>query len=89
MQVLDFLKQKAAGEAIVTEEPEEEDAKVVDLMAALEPSLEAAKKSGSRKRTSSAPKKRSSPAKSSASKSTATKSTSRRSSSSGSKRKSA
>jgi DNA end-binding protein Ku len=75
VEVLDFLKKKAAGEEIVTEEPEEEQAKVVDLMAALEASLEAAKKSGSRPRPSSKSTK-------------STKSTSRRSSS-GSKRKSA
>ena len=49
VQVLDFLKKKAAGEEIVVEEPEEDEARVVDLMAALEASLEAAKKSGGRK----------------------------------------
>ncbi len=94
VQVLDFLKKKAAGEEIVVEEEPEEQSNVTDLMAALEASLDAAKKTGSRRRSSStASKKSSSPAKkssSSAKKSTssAKKSTSRRSSS-GSKRKSA
>jgi DNA end-binding protein Ku len=84
VQVLDFLKKKAAGEEIVTEEDEDEDAKVVDLMAALEASLDAAKKSGSGKRTSSAPKKRAS-----APKKRSSAAPKKRSSSSGSKRKSA
>jgi len=92
VQVLDYLKKKAAGEEIVVEEEPEEQAKVTDLMAALEASLQAAKKTGSRsspssprrsssssKRSSSSPKK--APAKRSSS-------TPRRSSS-GSKRKSA
>ena len=55
VQVLDYLKKKAAGEEIVVEEEAEEQAEVVDLMAALEASLEAAKKKGSgssRKRSS-------------------------------------
>ena len=82
IEVLDYLKQKAAGKEIVVEEEPEEQAKVVDLMAALEASLEAAKKGGSRRKTSTASSKKSSrPAKKSSS-------TSRRSSS-GSKRKSA
>ncbi|HEV7865894.1 MAG TPA: Ku protein [Acidimicrobiia bacterium] len=94
VEVLDFLKKKAAGEEIVTEEPEEEDAKVVDLMAALEASLEAAKKGGSRRKPSSTASKAAKSTK--ATKSTraaksakAAKSTSSRRSSSGSKRKSA
>jgi DNA end-binding protein Ku len=49
VEVLDFLKKKAAGEEIVVEEEQEEESNVVDLMAALEASLEAAKKGGSRK----------------------------------------
>jgi DNA end-binding protein Ku len=91
VQVLDFLKKKAAGDEIVTEEPEEEQAKVVDLMAALEASLEAAKKSGSRRRSpasKSSSARKSSPSKSSASKSSPSKSPAKRSGS-GSKRKSA
>jgi DNA end-binding protein Ku len=83
VQVLDFLKKKAAGKEIVVESEPEEQAEVVDLMAALEASLEAAKKTGSRrpssKRSSSSAKK--APAKKSSSPS--------RRSSSGSKRKSA
>jgi DNA end-binding protein Ku len=44
-RVLEYIEQKAKGEEIVREEPEEEnDGKVVDLLAALEASLEAAKK---------------------------------------------
>jgi DNA end-binding protein Ku len=81
IQVLDFLKKKAAGEEIVVEEEPEEQAEVADLMAALEASLEAAKKNGSRRSSSSSAKKSASSAKRSSS-------TSRRSSS-GSKRKSA
>ena len=91
VQVLDFLKKKAAGEDIVVEEEPEEQAKVVDLMAALEASLDAAKKTGSRRRSSSSAKKSSSSAKRSSSKKAPAKksgSTARRSSS-GSKRKSA
>jgi DNA end-binding protein Ku len=49
VQVLDFLKKKAAGEEIVVDEEPEEESNVVDLMAALEASLEAAKKGGSKK----------------------------------------
>jgi DNA end-binding protein Ku len=48
VEVLDFLKKKAAGEEIVTPEEPEEQTNVVDLMAALEASLEAAKKAGTR-----------------------------------------
>ena len=79
VQVLDYLKKKAAGEEIVVEEEPEQQAEVIDLMAALEASLEAAKKSGSGRSSSSS--KRSS-------KSSSAKSSSRRSTS-GSKRKSA
>lgn len=87
IEVLDYLKKKASGKEIVVEEEPEEQAEVVDLMAALEASLEAAKKSGSRRRSSSsASKKSSSPAKKAPAKQSS--STSRRSSS-GSKRKSA
>src|SRR5688500_2357280 len=53
VQVLDYLKKKAAGEDIVVEDEPEEQAKVVDLMAALEASLEAAKKGRSRRTSSS------------------------------------
>jgi DNA end-binding protein Ku len=96
IQVLDFLKKKAAGEEIVVEEEPEEQSKVTDLMAALEASLEAAKKSGSRRRSSASSSKRSpapakksaSAAKKSSSSAKKSSSTSRRSSS-GSKRKSA
>ncbi len=103
VQVLDYLKKKAAGEEIVVEDEPEEQAKVVDLMAALEASLEAAKKGGSRrassassssrkssgaaKRSSSSAKKSSSSAKKSPAKKSS--STSSRRSTSGSKRKSA
>ena len=99
VQVLDFLKKKAAGKEIVVEEEPEEQAEVVDLMAALEASLEAAKKGGSRSRSSSSTARKSSasakkaPAKkaaSSAKKAPAKKSSSTgRRTSSGSKRKSA
>jgi len=93
VQVLDYLKKKAAGEEIVVEEEPEEQSKVVDLMAALEASLEAAKKGGSssRKRSTSSSKSssRSSSRSSKSSKSSSPKSSSGRSSSSGSKRKSA
>src|SRR5688500_9655663 len=53
VQVLDYLKKKAAGEEIVVEDEPEEQSKVVDLMDALEASLEAAKKGGSRRTSSS------------------------------------
>ena len=88
VQVLDFLKRKAAGEEIVAEEEPEEESNVVDLMAALEASLEAARKGGTR-RSSSASRSSKPAAKSSkpASKSSgASKSTSSRSSSSRSTR---
>jgi DNA end-binding protein Ku len=83
VQVLDYLKKKAAGEEIVVEEEPEEQAKVVDLMAALEASLDAAKKTGSRRKSSSS---KSSSAKSSSSKSSSSKSSSRPSSSRSSSR---
>jgi DNA end-binding protein Ku len=70
VQVLDFLKKKAAGEEIVVEEEPEEQSKVTDLMAALEASLQAAKKTGSRRSSSkSSPKSKSSPSKSASSRS--------------------
>jgi DNA end-binding protein Ku len=81
VQVLDYLKKKAAGEEIVVDEEPEEEATVTDLMAALEASLEAAKKGSSRKRSSSSA--RSSPRKPSPAKRSTRRSTS------GSKRKSA
>jgi len=45
-EVLGLLKKKAQGKEIVVEEPEEEQGQVLDLMAALEASLEEAKKGG-------------------------------------------
>jgi DNA end-binding protein Ku len=42
-RVLELIEQKASGQEIVVEEPTEEPAKVVDLMAALEASLAAVK----------------------------------------------
>jgi DNA end-binding protein Ku len=92
IDVLDYLKKKAAGEEIVVEEEPEEQAEVTDLMAALEASLEAARKSGSS--SSSKPSRsKSSRSKSSRSKSSSSSSSSKSSSSgrssSGSKRKSA
>ena len=92
VQVLDFLKKKAAGEEIVVEEEPEEQADVMDLMAALEASLEAAKKGGSRSRSSSSTPRKSSSStrKAPAKKAPAKKSSSSsRRTSSGSKRKSA
>ena len=59
-QVLDLVKRKAAGEEIVMPEPVEREAEVVDLMAALEASIErrkaggragTAKKTGAKKAT--------------------------------------
>ena len=92
VQVLDFLKKKAAGKEIVVEEEPEEQADVMDLMAALEASLEAAKKGGSRSRSSSSTPRKSSSStrKAPAKKAPAKKSSSSsRRTSSGSKRKSA
>src|SRR5205085_7895116 len=57
-QVLELLKKKAEGKEIVVEEPEEEQGQVLDLMAALEASLNEAKKGGggrSRSRSRSRP----------------------------------
>jgi DNA end-binding protein Ku len=90
VQVLDFLKKKAAGEEIVVEEEPEEQSGVVDLMAALEASLETAKKTGSRRsssKSSSSASKSSSRSKSSSSKSSSSrpKSSSSRSKSSSSR----
>src|SRR3954452_25255297 len=47
-QLLELLKKKAEGEEIVVEQPEEEEGQVLDLMAALEASLEQAKKGGAK-----------------------------------------
>jgi len=70
-QVLELLKQKAKGKEIVTEEPEEEQGQVLDLMAALEASLQEAKKGGTKKasRTKKAARKKSSSSRSRAKKS--------------------
>jgi DNA end-binding protein Ku len=81
VEVLDYLKKKAAGEEIVVEDETEEEAEVMDLMAALEASLEAAKKAPAKKAPAKKAPAKKAPAKKSSS-------TSRRSSS-GSKRKSA
>src|SRR5947209_4260235 len=51
-QVLGLLKKKAEGKEIVVDEPEEEQAQVLDLMEALEASLAEAKKGGAKKSTS-------------------------------------
>jgi DNA end-binding protein Ku len=56
-QVLELLKKKAKGEEIVSEEPEEEQGQVLDLMAALEASLADAKKGGGSRSTKPAAKK--------------------------------
>jgi DNA end-binding protein Ku len=55
-QVLELLKKKAQGKEIVVDEPEEEQGQVLDLMAALEASLEEAKRGGAKKSTSRARK---------------------------------
>jgi DNA end-binding protein Ku len=55
-QVLELLKKKAQGKEIVVDEPEEEQGQVLDLMAALEASLQEAKKGGAKKSTSRARK---------------------------------
>jgi DNA end-binding protein Ku len=94
VQVLDFLKKKAKGEEIVVEEEPEEQAEADDLMAALEASLEAAKKTGSRRssssKTSSSPAKKAPAKKAPAKRAPAKKSSSTtRRSTSASKRKSA
>lgn len=90
VQVLDYLKKKAAGEEIVVEEEPEEQSNVVDLMAALEASLESAKKGGSRASSSSSKSSSSSSSKSSTAKesssSTRKSSSSTRKSSSASKK---
>src|SRR5436305_2251947 len=56
-QVLQLLKKKAEGKEIVVDEAEEEQGQVLDLMAALEASLEEAKKGGTKKSTSSRARK--------------------------------
>jgi DNA end-binding protein Ku len=55
-QVLELLKKKAAGKEIVVDEPDEEQGQVLDLMAALEASLEQAKKGGAKKSSTRAKK---------------------------------
>src|SRR5436309_2564082 len=89
VQVLDYLKKKAAGEEIVVEEEPEQQGEVIDLMAALEASLEAAKKTGSGRSSSSSRSSSSKRSSKSTAKSSATRSSSRRSTSGSSKRKSA
>ena len=60
-RVLDFIEKKAKGEEVVVEEAEPEEPKVVDLMAALEASLAAAKEgSGTRRPSRSGSKSKSS-----------------------------
>jgi DNA end-binding protein Ku len=54
VRVLEYIERKAEGEDIVVEEQAPEEEKVVDLMAALEASLAAARKNGSRKKRKSA-----------------------------------
>ncbi|MGH8976322.1 MAG: Ku protein, partial [Acidimicrobiia bacterium] len=54
IRVLEYIERKAEGEDIVVEEQAPEEEKVVDLMAALEASLAAARKNGSRKKRRSA-----------------------------------
>jgi DNA end-binding protein Ku len=63
-RVLDFIEKKAKGEEVVVEEAAPEEPKVVDLMAALEASLAAAKEgSGKRRPSNSGSKSKSSTAK--------------------------
>ncbi|HEX2381010.1 MAG TPA: Ku protein [Acidimicrobiales bacterium] len=52
-RLLDVIKRKAKGEEIVTEPQHEKSADVVDLMAALEASIEASKQRGGRSKTKS------------------------------------
>jgi DNA end-binding protein Ku len=52
VRVLEYIERKAEGEDIVVEERAEDEDKVVDLMAALEASLDAARKGGSKKKSS-------------------------------------
>ena len=52
-RLLDVIKRKAKGEEIVTEPDHEKSADVVDLMAALEASIEASKQRGGRSKTKS------------------------------------
>ncbi len=56
IRVLEYIERKAQGEDIVVEDQAPEEEEVVDLMAALEASLEAARKGGSRRKR--APQKR-------------------------------
>ena len=56
--VLELIKRKAKGEEIVVDTPKEQEAEVVDLMAALEASLAATKGKKAPARKKSAPKKK-------------------------------
>ena len=58
-QVLELIKKKAKGQEIVVDEAEKEPEKVVDLMAALEASLQSAKKPTKKARTTKTAKKKS------------------------------
>jgi DNA end-binding protein Ku len=58
-RVLEYIERKAEGEEVFVEERAEEEPKVVDLMAALEASLAAAKKGGSSKGSRNGAKDRS------------------------------
>jgi DNA end-binding protein Ku len=51
-RVLEFIEKKAKGEEVVVEEAEPEEPKVVDLMAALEASLAAAREGSGKRRSS-------------------------------------
>src|SRR5207237_1279283 len=57
VEVLELIKKKAKGEEIVVPDEGEEEAEVVDLMSALEASLEAAKKGKSRSSSKRSAKK--------------------------------
>jgi DNA end-binding protein Ku len=81
-QVLELIERKAKGEEIVVEETAPEPAKVVDLLAALEASLERSKQRGSGA-------KKGTTAKRSTAKKAATKRTAGKSAAAGSRRKSA
>ena len=72
-QVLEMIEQKAKGKEIVAPEEPEEKAEIVDLLAALEASVEAAKKAksgggSSTAKSSTSPKSRKGPAKKAAAK---------------------
>lgn len=57
-KLLDVIKRKAKGQEIVTEPDHKKSAEVVDLMAALEASIEASKQRGGRSRAKSRPRGR-------------------------------